>query len=239
MPAGGSLNIVARRPNAGETFPFGVVPNPESFIQISLTDTGCGIPADIIGNVFDPLFTTKRNGGTGLGLAVVHQIVTNHGAVIFVESEPGLGTTFHTFFPVAVTEPSVEPAPIAPLPLTGPARVLIIDDEPAVAEGLEEVLIEEGNITAIAHTAASGEAKAATFQPDFALVDVGLPDANGADLAMRLRTNFPELRVVIISGHADASGILVDDPNVQFLQKPFPIASLLQVLKKLEGGRPA
>jgi two-component system cell cycle sensor histidine kinase/response regulator CckA len=238
MSGGGTLSVTARRPAAGETFGFGVVPNPESFVQISVSDEGCGIPLEIIGNVFDPLFTTKRNGGTGLGLAVVHQIVTNHEGVIFVESAPDIGTTFHVFFRAADDEEmndAVEPGALPHLAVL--ARVIIVDDEIAVAEGLSEILREEGHTVAIAGTAAEGEELAESVRPAFALVDVGLPDANGADLAARLRRRYPELRVVLISGHADASGLLNDDPKVRFLQKPFPCLALLQVLKSFESEK--
>jgi signal transduction histidine kinase len=239
MPAGGNLTVTARRPAAGEAFRFGIVPNPHSYVQISVADNGSGIPAEIIGNVFDPLFTTKRNGGTGLGLAVVHQIVTNHGGMIFVESTPGAGTTFHAFFHAAgeqETDDVVEESPLLPIPVR-PVRVLIVDDEVAVAVGLSDVLEVEGNTTAIAGTAAEGEALAESFRPDFALVDVGLPDANGADLAARLRARHPDLRVVVMSGHADASGILLDEASIRFLQKPFPITALLQTMENFDNER--
>jgi PAS domain S-box-containing protein len=238
MPAGGALKVTARRPDVGETFRFGVVPNPQSYVQISVSDTGSGIPAEIIGSVFDPLFTTKRNGGTGLGLAVVHQIVTNHGGAIFVESTPEVGTTFHVFLRAAEEQDWEESVEVQSLPtLASAARVLIIDDEIAVAEGLSEVLGEEGNTTMIASTAAEGELLAERFRPDFVLVDVGLPDANGADLAARLRRRYPDLRIVIISGHADAAGLLLDDARIRFLQKPFLIMNLLQILKTFENER--
>jgi two-component system cell cycle sensor histidine kinase/response regulator CckA len=242
MSRGGTLSVTARRPAAGETFRFGVVPNSESFIQISVSDTGSGIPLEIIGHVFDPLFTTKRNGGTGLGLAVVHQIVTNHEGAIFVESTPGAGTTFHAFFRAASeagTEEMNDAAESDAVPVpASPARVIIIDDEIVVAEGLSEILREEGHTVAIAGTAAEGEELAESFRPVIALVDVGLPDANGTDLAARLRNRHPDLRVVIISGHADVPGLVTDDPNVRFLQKPFPSTALLQVLKSLESEKP-
>ncbi|MDP9194097.1 MAG: PAS domain S-box protein [Acidobacteriota bacterium] len=238
LSGGGSLAVTARRPAKGETFPFGIVASPESYVQISVSDTGSGIPPEIIENVFDPLFTTKRNGGTGLGLAVVHQIVTNHGGVIFVESTPDRGTTFHVFLRAA-EEQEIDDArePLSVPQVARPARILIVDDEVAVAEGLADVLGEEGHTTAIAGTSAEGELLAERFMPDFALVDVGLPDANGAELAVRLRGGHPDLRVVIISGHADASGVLPDDSKIRFLQKPFPSKALLQILEALESEK--
>jgi PAS domain S-box-containing protein len=236
MPNGGKLAVTARRPDWGETFSFGVVRDPHSCVQLSVSDTGCGIPAEIISNVFDPLFTTKRNGGTGLGLAVVHQIVTNHGGAIFVESTPGVGTTFHAFFPVAEApelDASRTAAKVVPA-LRGPSRILIIDDEDAVAEGLSELLQAEGMTTATASTSAKGEIAAEQFRPDIVLIDVGLPDANGAETAVVLHQRYPALKVLIISGHADASGVLPHDPDMRFLQKPFSADALLEILHSFE-----
>jgi two-component system, cell cycle sensor histidine kinase and response regulator CckA len=235
MPGGGRLSIVARRPEAAETFSFGVVPHAETFVQISVSDTGCGIPADVIGHVFDPLFTTRTNGGTGLGLAIVHQIIINHGGAVFVESTPGAGTTFHAFLRAAAELAAEKSAvPSAPPRLTRSARVLIIDDEYAVAEGLSALLQEEGIITAVAGTAAEGEAAAERSEPDFALIDVGLPDASGVEVAARLRARFPALKVLIMSGHASAAKALPRDPSVRFLQKPFECDALLRILKSFQ-----
>jgi len=236
MPLGGDIVVTARRPREDETFPFGVVRNAEECVQLSVTDTGCGIPADILGNVFDPLFTTRRNGGTGLGLAVVHQIVTNHQGAIFVESEVGVGTTFHVFLRADTSQSRwSERERAAPQPqLHRKARILIIDDEDAVAEGLAAVLDEEGMETSVAASSAEGVAEAERFRPDVVLIDVGLPDANGAETALQLHARYPGLKVLIMSGHADAAGVLPDDLDMRFLQKPFPIDALLEVLEAFE-----
>lgn len=101
MPLGGSLHVQARRPSPHETFPFGVIRDPESYVQISVSDTGTGMSEEARKYAFDPLFTTKQSRGTGLGLAVVHQIVHRHGGSVFAVSEVGAGTTFHLFLPVA------------------------------------------------------------------------------------------------------------------------------------------
>lgn len=82
-------------------FPFGVVRDPHTFLQISISDTGIGMSEEALLHAFDPLFTTKQSKGTGLGPAVVHQIVTRHGGAIFAVSEPGEGTTVHLFLPAA------------------------------------------------------------------------------------------------------------------------------------------
>ncbi|HYH10269.1 MAG TPA: ATP-binding protein [Thermoanaerobaculia bacterium] len=101
MPRGGSLTVTAREPSEGETFPFAAVDRPESFVLVTVADSGSGIAPDVLTFIFEPLFTTKPSGGTGLGLAVAHQVVERHGGHIFVESEPGEGTAFHVFLPRA------------------------------------------------------------------------------------------------------------------------------------------
>lgn len=97
--AGTTVRIVARHPDGEELFPFGVVDSPENFVQISVEDEGSGMTEEVARQIFEPLFTTKRN-GTGLGLAVAWQIVASHGGHLFVDSTEGTGTTFHMFIPL-------------------------------------------------------------------------------------------------------------------------------------------
>lgn len=102
MPDGGSLRISGRRGRAGESFAAGLVPHPERFVYFTVEDTGVGMTENVLVHAFDPLFTTKPSGSTGLGLAVAHQTMQAHGGHIFVESTPGVGTTFHLFIPATV-----------------------------------------------------------------------------------------------------------------------------------------
>ncbi len=111
MPRGGRLRILARQARPGESFPFGVVPNPERFVYFIIEDTGCGMPENVLRHAFEPLFTTKTNGGTGIGLAVTHQLVCAHGGYVFAESKPGIGSAFHLFFPVAEGTVNLAEAP--------------------------------------------------------------------------------------------------------------------------------
>lgn len=100
MPGGGTISIVAEPPTIRGVYPFGVVPTPEKFVHFAVNDTGPGMSSETMTKIFEPLFTTKKT-GTGLGLAVTHQIVQQHRGYIFVESELGKGSTFHLFLPVA------------------------------------------------------------------------------------------------------------------------------------------
>lgn len=111
MSTGGTITLGAQQHDAQARFPFGVVNHPERFVHLTVADTGCGMNAETLKRMYEPLFTTKPN-GTGLGLAVTHQVVQRHGGEIFVETSPGHGTTFHIFLPafVAVAETGVTTA---------------------------------------------------------------------------------------------------------------------------------
>lgn len=233
MPVGGELRVEARAPRAGETFPFGVVLSPETFVEICVSDTGTGMTPHVKEHAFDPLFTTKRNGGTGLGLAVAHQVVTRHAGSIFVESEVGAGTTFHVFLPRAAKPPAVTEA-VAERAQINATRVLLVEDEPGIAAGLADLFDLVGLETAVAATGELAEPMARTFRPDVVLVDVGLPDIDGFEVGRRLRAAWPSLNIVFISGHGDARDVPSVDPNMAFLQKPFTVEALLAKIAGLE-----
>lgn len=194
MPHGGTLGIAARIPAPGETFAFGVVRSSERFAQLSVADTGTGMTPHVREHAFDPLFTTKQNGGTGLGLAVAHQIVARHGGSIFVESEVGAGTTFHVFLPVVG---AVAPAAAArPEPARIRARrILLVEDERDIATGLAALLADLDVETVIAPTGGSAPEAARQFHPDAVLLDVGLPRHR------RLRSRTPAARRMAVSEH--------------------------------------
>jgi two-component system cell cycle sensor histidine kinase/response regulator CckA len=100
MPKGGAITVRVLPPSARNAFPFGVIHDPETLVHFMVVDHGSGMTVEVVKKIFEPLFTTKRT-GTGLGLAVCHQIVQQHGGQIFVESEIDKGTTFHVFLPLA------------------------------------------------------------------------------------------------------------------------------------------
>src|SRR5215212_6808508 len=183
MPGGGTLHISARLGRPGETFAFGVVPNAERFVHFTVEDSGTGMSAKVLQHAFEPLFTTKRNGGTGLGLAVAHQAVGSHAGHIFVQSTVGVGSTFHIFIPAAEAVAAVPPAG-APVE-TGLhcQRILIVDDERMIGEGLAELLREHGVTVRVASTGRGALESCSDFTPELAIVDIRLPDINGLEVA--------------------------------------------------------
>lgn len=222
MPAGGRVTIGARRSNER--------------IQFDVTDTGCGMPADMLQQIFEPLFTSKPK-GTGLGLAVAHHVVERHNGEICVESTPGHGTTFHLDLPAA--DPAADQKVAAQTrALIRSRRLLIVEDEPAIVDGLVE-LLRDAHLEV--STVASGEEAVAAvdaFEPDVVLLDFGLPGIDGLETCRRIRTRRPGMPVIFSSGHGTQTqlGITGDDSHTQYLQKPFEIAALLEAIAAVEAA---
>lgn len=237
MPSGGRLTIEASVPEHDAIFPFGVVPHPDHFVQICITDTGHGMVPEIVERVFEPLFTTRQSGGTGLGLAVAHQVLTQHGGYIFVESEPGNGTTFHLFMPRAI-RPGANPNDPGARPRPAAKRLLFIEDELAIVEGIAAVLAEDG-IEVEGLGSGYGVVEAlARFHPDVVLLDYGLPGMDGSEVYTCIRKVDPSIPVIFATGHGNRQ-ILQEslrDPRTRFLQKPFEVADLLEIMVSLELG---
>ncbi|MFI5167563.1 MAG: PAS domain S-box protein [Thermoanaerobaculales bacterium] len=225
MPEGGRLVIRTGARNDKEVY-------------LSVADTGHGIPDAIRQRIFEPFFTTKEPGrGTGLGLSVVHGIVTGHGGRIEVQSAVGSGSTFTVILPRAA---SGEVAAAQPLPALTPElalgngeRILVVEDEDGAREGLRDILISLGyDVAALA----SGE-EARTLlggRPfDLLLTDLMLPGALGPQVARELRECWPALKVILMSGYTEDEAVRrgVTAGNVRFLQKPFDMEVLAREVR--------
>jgi PAS domain S-box-containing protein len=219
MPEGGELRL--RSGNAAPT------------VWFEVTDTGAGMTDDVQARIFEPFFTTKERGkGTGLGLAVVHGIVSHHGGEIGVHSEIGHGTTFRVALPRAphaARQPDLLPTPGGRRVRVGDGeRILVVEDEDGARESLLEMLRLLGYD---AEGVASGEeAGLLPAEPgfDILLTDVILPGVHGVELATGLKERWPSLRVVVMSGYSEDAAIEagVDRGTMRYLQKPFGLASL-------------
>jgi CheY-like chemotaxis protein len=226
----GTLTIAARRPRAGATFSFGVVAHPERFVQLTVADSGSGIAPDVLSRIFEPLFTTKSN-GTGLGLAVAHQVAKLHGGEVFVESKLGVGTRFHLFLPLRAAE-AVEVVAEKPAGSLRNLRVLVVDDDVIVANGIEALLESNAMIVEVVHTGASALASMEQAMPDAVVLDLGLPDADGLEIYVALSERRPRLPVVFSTGHGDEGRLLGfnNERHVAFLMKPYEGEALLRAL---------
>ena len=229
------VNAVDAMPEGGELIVKTVCRDKEPGLAcLEVIDTGHGISEDIRAHIFDPFFTTKEAGqGTGLGLSVVHGIVTAHGGTVGVHSTPGSGTTFTIRLPIA-TGKTKEPSGAHPqVPEAGHGEhVLLVEDNPAVREGLQDTLESLGyRVTALA----SGEAALAYEgdTPDLLLTDQVLPGMTGLRIAQRLRVRWPRLAIILMSGYSEDEALkgLVRNGQIRFLQKPAPLAQLAGELR--------
>jgi CheY-like chemotaxis protein len=181
------------------------------------------------------MFTTKA-GGLGLGLAVTYQIVSRHEGFITARSRVGEGTTFNILIPAAIPEEAhTIDAPPQRLHIQ---RLLIVEDEVAVAEGLKALLELDGHEVGVVNTAGAAIPAIERAMPDVLILDIGLPDRNGIDLYEEIAKRWPSLPVIFSSGHGDESRLLSlrEKPHIRALLKPYDFATLERALGELAGG---
>ena len=233
MPNGGQLTIETQNVELDEVYIRGhVSAQPGRYIMIAVSDTGTGMDAATQARIFEPFFTTKETGkGTGLGLATVYGIVKQSGGWVGVYSEPGLGTSFKIYLPrVAETAAPLAPSPAPPVSVRGSETVLLVEDEEQVRQLVKKVLKANGYTVLEAATGLDAERVAGEHAAPIHLLmtDVVLPGLNGRQVAERLTTARPGIRVLYLSGYMDDAivhhGVL--EPGVAFLQKPFSPAVL-------------
>jgi two-component system, cell cycle sensor histidine kinase and response regulator CckA len=240
LPAGGFISLaVAHVTRAEVDVPLGGAPVTASeFVRVRVRDTGVGISPDAFPHLFEPFFTTKDVGkGTGLGLASVHGIVNQSNGFITVDSEPGRGSTFSVYFPATPDHTRRDrSAPESATPVGDQGTILLCEDEDAVRTIISAVLRRKGYhvLEAAAASIACELFDQHADEIDLLVTDVVMPDLHGPALAQRLMARRPELRILFISGYADAIGPLdCDKTNVAFLGKPFQGSALAEHVRQL------
>jgi CheY-like chemotaxis protein len=242
MPDGGLLTIqtamvVLPRPGAPSTLA------PGSYAVLTIADTGYGIPRETLPRLFEPFFTTKEAGkGTGLGLSIVQNAVQKSGGGISVESEPGRGTRFDIYLPIAgVGELEATPQPTIEENTRGRETILLVEDEELVLLMLTELLKAEGYTVLDANngSVALNIAKTHSGRIDLLVTDLSMPGVTGWELATRLQEMGRPLPVLYMSGYSDEEvnqrGVLVNCAD--FLQKPFQPQTLLVKMRQILEGR--
>jgi len=252
MPEGGKLIIKTANMNADEAAQLSYKGMPVAdYVRIDITDTGTGIPADIIDKIFEPFFSTKEVGkGTGLGLSTVYGIVKQTGGFVYVDSEPGSGTSFRIFLPRhrpeqeaadahagngAAKEAGTEPPKPRP-DLTGHGTILLVEDEEGLrslnARGLRSrgySVIEASN--GIEAMEALEEKNGAI---DLVVSDVVMPEMDGPTLLKEMRARNPNLKIIFVSGYAEDAfeKSLPENEQFAFLPKPFTLTQLVAAVKE-------
>ena len=220
------------------------------YVRIDVIDTGTGIPPDIVDKIFEPFFSTKEVGkGTGLGLSTVYGIVKQTGGFIYVDSEPGKGTSFRIFLPRhhpekearrtgrcngAAKEASAEAKPRTDL--TGQGTILLVEDEEGLrslnARGLRSrgySVIEASN--GVEALEALEEKDGAV---DLVVSDVVMPEMDGPTLLKTMRGKNPDLKIIFVSGYAEDAfeKSLPENQQFAFLPKPFTLSQLVAAVKE-------
>ena len=211
------------------------------YVVVTVSDTGKGIPAQLLSKVFDPFFTTKPMGsGTGLGLSQVYGFARQSGGLAFIKSEPDLGTSVEMYFPAAAqdAEPTSEQVATAAMPqLVRSRKILVVEDDADVRRVIVECLGLIGYAVAEASNGAEGLAAVASYQPDLLVVDYAMPDMTGAEVISKAREIMGELPAILATGYADMAAVerLAGKPAI--LRKPFDINALgAAVAFALEGA---
>ncbi|MDJ0771857.1 MAG: PAS domain S-box protein [Mastigocoleus sp. MO_167.B18] len=209
-----------------------------SYVLLKVEDTGIGIPNDLLGRIFEPFFTTKEFGqGTGLGLSTVMGIIKGHGGFISVSSRVGQETSFHVYLPASNVSLEQLVEDIAATPSGCGELILVVDDEPAIRE-ITKNSLEHHNYQVI--TASDGIEAVAIYAQyknkiSAAIIDMMMPNMDGATTISTLRKMNPQVRIVAVSGLMNSENLpgKNTDNAVTFLQKPYTTQALLQKLHKV------
>jgi two-component system cell cycle sensor histidine kinase/response regulator CckA len=227
MPSGGKVTIETGHANLDEAYAnqhFSV--KPGEYVNLTVTDTGCGMSAETMKQIFEPFFTTKEIGkGTGLGLSTVYGIVKQSEGNIWVYSEPGKGTTFKIYLPRVLKEAGNFVTAVQPEMPRGQETILLVEDEEMVRKLSREILEQQGYKILQAADGVEGLRVCQEFAGpiDLMITDVVMPHISGGELAKKVASIRPEMRMLFMSGYTNDAivrhGIL--DEHLSFIQKPF------------------
>jgi len=242
---GGTLTIQTYSVRADQVAELGsdILPIAD-YSALSVTDTGSGIPANVLGKIFEPFFTTKEVGkGTGLGLSTVYGIVKQSGGFIFADSKVAEGTRFVIYLPVHREEAGAAKSRRLAKPkqdeLWGSGTVLLVEDEPMVRGVAERALTRHG-YTVI--TADNGEDALEVLgrgeEIELLVSDVVMPGMDGPTMVREARKSRPDLKILFMSGYAEEQlRNSIDIENVNFLPKPFSVTELAEAARRAIGTK--
>lgn len=227
MPEGGVLSFASK--------PVNVLGDPDledgEYIELCISDTGVGMPQEVLERAFEPFFTTKEVGkGTGLGLSMVYGMARQSGGAARIESTPGHGTSVKLLFRKADDAPAevtagAEEAWVQKSP-SARRSILVIDDDPDVRGFIVATLEEQGYAVREASDGAHGLAELALEQPDLVILDFIMPGMSGAEVAARILADRPDQAILFVSGYSETDAVKRTAPEAPLLPKPFRAEAL-------------
>jgi PAS domain S-box-containing protein len=233
MPDGGVLRFATR--------PVVISDDPEledgDYIELTISDTGVGMPPEIAERAFEPFFTTKEVGkGTGLGLSMVYGMARQSGGAARIESRVGEGTAVKLLFRKADGDLARDSAAgdtdqAKPEPDRRPASVLVIDDDPDVREFIAAALEEQGYRVRQASDGRDGLAQIEREKADLVIVDFIMPEMSGADVATKIRAKLPDQPILFVSGYSETEAVERTAPDAPVLAKPFRAEALHKAVR--------
>ncbi len=245
MPDGGQITIeTSKMAVTGDEIVVDTVLSPGMYVKLAVSDTGMGMDANTKARIFDPFYTTKEFGkGTGLGLSTVYGIVKQSGGDIWVDSEPGYGSTFNVIFPCfnAVKPASMNQPQISLMDTTGTETIMVVDNEESLRLVATKVLTDAGYtvLCAVGGNEAIDMARKHSGDIDLLLADVIMPGMDGRATANELIRICPSIKVVFMSGHTrdeiEHHGVIYGDTN--YLAKPFSADELKVKIREILSFR--
>ena len=238
MPDGGRIRLATLQATEHQVRALGIEDaGSRAYVCLVVGDTGRGMDAETRAHIFEPFFSTKEKGrGTGLGLSMVHGIVSQHDGRITVDSEPGRGTEFRIYLPGFDEEAQSVSLPVTVPPSSHEGEtVLVAEDDEKVRRQVRRILERFGlNVIEAANGNEALERARAHGGPIHLLLsDVIMPRMNGRQLHSRLRESFPDLQAVFMSGYADdvigKHGVL--ERGTRFVQKPYTVETLMREVR--------
>ena len=232
MPDGGTLTFTSRK----ITVPADTELEAGDYIELSISDTGEGMPSEVVERAFEPFFTTKEVGkGTGLGLSMVYGMARQSGGIARLESTPGKGTTVSLLFRKAETAAAETGAAAddaaGSLSPSAPSSILVIDDDPDVRGFIVDSLDDQGFRVREASDGEQGLALLAAERADLVVLDFIMPGMSGAEVAQAIRRQWPDQRILFVSGYSETEAVRSIAPDAPLLAKPFRAAALQRAVR--------
>ena len=240
MPEGGTLTFTTQTTHLSHSEALLLGLSENDYVKLSVTDTGCGIDAEIISKIFDPFFSTKGGNGTGLGLSQVYGFMERTGGIVRVYSQKDAGSEFILYFPryIGSEVQSVKEQAGKLLKQGNGETILVVDDEPALRELAQEILSMAGYRILLANDGDNAMDVLAANAIDCVLSDVVMPNIDGYQLARHIKEKYPNIKIQLASGFSDNRHISSPDKSLHssLLHKPYSSSELITRIAELLHG---